>query len=423
MPRTLFGKLLCVFLGFGAVMTIAFIIVMRTFHVTYHLELDQAVNREVAREYVASHFAGDGSVQPDLTGAVRHLATLAPAVDAYLLDANGAIVAASVARERWQREAVAVAPLEDFISGAAVLPILADDPLAGDRQVIFSAAAIDIPSWPARYLYLVLNRHQPSSDVLQIQRNYAISQHTGIIAIAVLFAVLATLVIIRSLTRNLARLERAMEEFRRSDFTRLPGREGSAAPEDDEIGRLTRLFGELAVRIQQQIGELKGQSELRREFMANISHDLRTPLTSLQAHLDTLHLKEKQLTAQESSSYLEGAIRHCRRLRRLVEQLFEAERLDAHQIHVNAEPFQLRELVQDVVQKFDATARERGVRLQAHLSDTVPLIVADVGLIERALDNLIDNALRFTPRDGCVTVEVTRARTVYGSRSRTPAPG
>lgn len=408
MLRTLFGKLLLTFLGFGAVMTIAFVIVMRTSHANYHLELDQTVNRDIARQYAKAHFTVPDSLANvhGLHEGVQRLAALAPAVDAYLLDAGGNIIGASVPQESWARARVGLDSIEQFLSGRVVFPILADDPRDADGQVTFSAARIDVPSWPARYLYLVLNRHQPNSNVQQIQRSYAISEHTGIIGIAVLFAVLATLFIIRGLTRNVARLESAMIEFRRTDFSQLPVLDTAAVAERDEIGRLTRLFAELAGRIQGQIGELKRQRELRREFMANVSHDLRTPITSLQAHLDTLRLKEAQLSQLERNGYIEGAIRQCRRLRHLVEQLFEAERLDAQQMPVNVEPCQLRELVQDVVQKFGVTARERGILLDARLSDDVPLVIADIGLIERVLDNLLDNALRFTPRDGRVQLDV-----------------
>ncbi|MGE0031351.1 MAG: sensor histidine kinase [Steroidobacteraceae bacterium] len=407
MLRTLFSKLLLIFLCFGGVMTIAFIIVMRTSHESSHLEIDQTVSRDIAREYVSAHFVGDADAHHEaLPSAAHRLARLAPSLDVYLLDASGAIVASSIPSNELIRKSVSLEPVEAFLTGTTPLPILAEDPLDDRAGVIFSAARIDIPSWPARYLYLVLNRREAASDVQQIQSNYAIGQHTGFIVIAVLFAVLATLFFIRNLTRNLARLEGAMNEFRRSDFSQLPGADAVAAAEHDEIGRLTRLFVELAARIHGQIGELKNQREQRREFMANVSHDLRTPLTSLQAHLDTLRLKESQLTADERSAYVEGAARQCDRLRHLMEQLLEAERLDTHQITPHAEPFQLGELVQDVVQKFGVTARERGVQLGARRSDDVPLVVADIGLIERVLDNLLENALRFAPADGRVSVTV-----------------
>lgn len=403
--RTLFSKLLLIFLGFGGVMTIAFIVMMRTYHASSHLEIDQTVGRDIASEYVSAHFAGDPDAHHEgMPSAAHRLARLAPSLDVYLLDASGAIVASSIPASDLTRKRVSLEPIESFLRGAAPLPIVAEDPLDESGSVIFSAARIDIPSWPARYLYLVLNRHRPAGNVQQIQRTYAIGQHTGFIVVAVLFAVLATLLVIRNVTRNLARLEGAMYEFRRSDFRQLPSSEVAAAAEQDEIGRLTRLFAELAGRIHGQIGELESQREQRHEFMANVSHDLRTPLTALQAHLDTLKIKASQLTADERSAYVEGAARQCDRLRHLMEQLLEAERLDAHQITVHAEPFQLCELVQDVVQKFGVTARERGVRLEARLTDDVPLVMADIGLIERVLDNLLENALRFTPADGSVTV-------------------
>ena len=290
MLRTLFGKLLLVFLGFGAVMTVAFLVVMQIVHVKYHRELDDAISPALA----------------------QHI--------------------------RW---------------------------------------------------------------------TYAIGENAGFIAVAILFAVLASLFLIRHLTRRLGLLEQAMEDFRRDEFVRLPTLPPARFPEGDEIGRLTRLFGELAARVHGQLAELKRNDEALREFIANISHDLRTPLTTLRAQLDTMQLGDAKLDAAARQECLNGAMRQCERLRRLVAQLLEVQRFDARQVQPYIEPFQLAELVQDVVQKFAPLASERGVRLVTQLPEHLPLVVADVSLVERALDNLLENALRYTPQGGEAGVSLT----------------
>lgn len=143
---------------------------------------------------------------------------------------------------------------------------------------------------------------------------------------------------------------------------------------------------------------------MRRDLLANVSHDLKTPLTTLLAHLETLQMKRSDLTEEERSEFLRVAMRQSRRIGFLVEQLLEAAKLDAGQVAVNAEPFAIGDLLQDVVQKFALAAQDRGVRIEADIGSAATMVHGDIALLERVLDNLLDNALRHTPTGGRVEV-------------------
>jgi signal transduction histidine kinase len=172
----------------------------------------------------------------------------------------------------------------------------------------------------------------------------------------------------------------------------------------------------MAERIAAQMGELKRQDEMRREMVANISHDLRTPLTSLQGYLETLTLKAGQLSEEDRNRYLDVAVRQSRKVSHLAQELFELARLECDVVKPQKERFALAELVQDVLQKFELAAREKGVALRASVAPELPAVMADLGMIERVLTNLLDNALRHTPAGGWVAVELTRVREGVGVR-------
>jgi signal transduction histidine kinase len=128
----------------------------------------------------------------------------------------------------------------------------------------------------------------------------------------------------------------------------------------DEIDLLTTSFKQMATRIQAQMDQLKNSDKERREMVANVSHDLRTPLATLRGYIETLLLKEEDLSREKRRYYLEIAIRHCERLSKLVDELMELAKLESLETKVSQESFNLAELAQDVTQKFRLRAEEKG---------------------------------------------------------------
>jgi signal transduction histidine kinase len=224
---------------------------------------------------------------------------------------------------------------------------------------------------------------------------------------SVAFAVVAALCVYQLLTRRLERLAGAVESFVQDGFT-APMRLQGVDPGGDEIDRLSSHVECMSGRIVRQLEQLQHTNAWRRELLANVSHDLRTPLASIQGYLEMLLLKHGSLPAQEQLSYLEIAIRHSERLSKLIRDLFQLTKLEAHEVPLQGEAFLLAELVQDVVQKFQLAAEGRGLRLDSRLIGPQLQVHADIAMIETVLENLIENALRHTPRGGQIRVEVER---------------
>lgn len=149
-------------------------------------------------------------------------------------------------------------------------------------------------------------------------------------------------------------------------------------------------------------------SALRRDLIANVSHDLRTPLVSLRGYLELLCTRGAQLDAAQQAEYLGIALRQSERLGTLIDELFELAKLDFKGTTLQCERFVLAELAADVVQKFALEAQSRGVRLQLDSPDRHAFVAADLGLLERVFENLVGNALRHTPSGGTVSVQLER---------------
>jgi signal transduction histidine kinase len=173
----------------------------------------------------------------------------------------------------------------------------------------------------------------------------------------------------------------------------------------DEISALTARFAAMSSAIERQVTELKRTDEMRRELIANVSHDLRTPLASLRGYIETLLIKESN-RSQEMTSHLEVALRQADQLGRLVDALFELARLESGTVAPRLEPISIAELLQDIAMRFCIAADRRGVALQTLLDLTGVMVMADVEQIERALGNLLENAIQHTPRGGQVRIEM-----------------
>lgn len=186
---------------------------------------------------------------------------------------------------------------------------------------------------------------------------------------------------------------------------------------------LEATFVQMADRIGEQWRALKDQDQQRRELIANLSHDLRTPLTSLHGYLETLALKDTALSAEERARYLSIALAQSEKVGRLARALFELARLESGLVQPELEDGSLADLVQDVFAKFELAAKAREVTLDARIAPRLPNVHADFGMLERVLTNLLDNALRHTPEGGHVMVELAAHASEVCVTVRDSGPG
>ncbi|MCW5664368.1 MAG: two-component sensor histidine kinase [Piscinibacter sp.] len=157
---------------------------------------------------------------------------------------------------------------------------------------------------------------------------------------------------------------------------------------------------------------LQALQRQRHELLARVSHDLRTPLASMQGYVELLLVRHGSLSAAEERNYLQTAARQGEKLTRLLADLFDLTRLEAGQWQAQKEDFSIAELAQDLLQKFEPEAQQRGLRLALDCQPPctpATRVHADLALVARVLDSLLENALRHTPSGGRVAVELANA--------------
>jgi signal transduction histidine kinase len=144
--------------------------------------------------------------------------------------------------------------------------------------------------------------------------------------------------------------------------------------------------------------KLASVDTLRKEMIANISHDLRTPLTNLSGYLETLFMRRHNISLAESERFLTIAQKESQRLKKLIDDLFELSKLESNQVDAKVEPFPIAELLQDVVSKYAILCEKQGIDITTNLSENIPWVVADIKLTDRVLQNLMDNAIRYNQK-------------------------
>lgn len=407
MLRTLYSKLAAVLLGLfvlvGAVATFGTLRVVDLFN----KEARQTLNRELATHLAMQNgLGGPGPVDPAMLRALFDMQrAVNPSIEVYLLDRDGRVLAQSNSAGPVLRDRVALAPIRRFLAAAPEFPLYGDDPREADARRIFSVAALPQGGEPRGYLYVTLAGDDQVTMKSLWRDSNVVKLGAGMGMLILAAGLITGLLLFGTMTRRLERLANAMDAFKRADFTTRPVIDaGEARADGDEIDRLSANFRDLAARTAAQFSTLKQNDVLRRELVANVSHDLKTPLATLRGYVDTLLLKDERLSRQERLNYLQIASRSCERLAKLVADLIELAKLDAREVKLELEDFPPAELLQDVAQKFQLKAEERRIRLECDLPERSPYVRADIGLIERVLENLIGNALVHTDPGGVVRV-------------------
>ncbi|MBI5612908.1 MAG: sensor histidine kinase [Gammaproteobacteria bacterium] len=405
MWHTLYGRLALLLLTIVVLIGVLLTAVVHFTLEDYQEEVAQKLHRDLAKHIVKmSPVASDAGVNMAAVEEVFHHAmAVNPSIEMYLLGADGLVLAYVAEHGKIKRERVDLAPIHRFLSGDALLPLRADDPRQVDGQKIFSVA----PLAPAAgYLYVILGGEQHENIASLARGGYVPKLVLTAAGASLLFALIAGLLAFGLLTRRLRRFARKVEDFRTGGFaTPLMGVRGTTTAVD-EIDRLDRTFDEMAGRLHEQMHRLAAADRLRRELVANVSHDLRTPLAAMQGYLDTLLLQHERLDTRAQREYIEIARRHSQRLADLIQELFDLAKLDSGEAQPQCEPFAIAELMQDVAQKFRLSAQQKGVTLDVEAPPAAPFVTADIGLIERVFQNLIDNALHHTPQGGTIRLRL-----------------
>lgn len=397
--------------GFGFLLSLVFAAIIITAHRSYYTEIMQAnAMTQVAR--AAALFPSLGQLAVTDQAAANTLLRNFPfdeETGVYVVDTDGRVLASSgQAKDFWSNWRVDVAPLQKLLQTRQYGQLVGDDPdLIGER-CLFAVAPLELTPGKSGYLYVQLRAAQAHSTEIFAATGNAIKAALWIGLMVAIVGIALTISLLGMLTQPLRKLTSVIDTIEHdgllapSAVMAFPAANGG-----DEISRLSTAFQDMLERIGRQMKQLAHTDSLRRELVASVSHDLRSPLTSLIGNLETIKLKSAALTKTEQHCLIDIALNNARQIDRLSSSLFELAVLDSAEFKVSREPMAIAELIDDITLRFKHRAAESAIQLVVEQQDNLPRLRADAALIERMIANLLDNALRYTPKNGVITLSLT----------------
>lgn len=350
----------------------------------------------------------DGLNKDSVRTLFDHLMAVNPSVEVYLLDNQGNIVGDGAPAGHIKRQRVDLQPIQTALNNHQY-PVYGDDPRSIDGKKVFSVAPMRQGGQIKGYLYVILLGEKYTALNSDAQFNALLKIVLLSISLVALLGLIVGGLAFRWITRPLRSLSRqvnAVETGGMAEIQAVAALPLESVHNKDEISLLRQGVVMMARRIAEQWHRLSQQDQLRREFIANISHDLRTPLTSLHGYLESLSVMSSTLSDSDKKRYLDIALAQSQKVRTLAQSLFELARLEYGVVKPQKEHFSLSELLQDVFQKFELAAQTRQQQMLVDIEPGLPMIDADVGMIERVLTNLLDNAIRHAPEKGIISVRL-----------------
>jgi two-component system OmpR family sensor kinase len=215
---------------------------------------------------------------------------------------------------------------------------------------------------------------------------------------------LAATIIFAPARRRLQALEVAAERLGSGDSTaRAPDTGG------DEIARVARAFNRMAHELSERSDALRQSDRLRRQMLADVSHELKTPLTSIRGYLETLRMPEVIMDQETRERHLDTVDRETRRLERIVADLLDLARFENNAAPLDVRLFAIDRVFSHVVARHEREAAAAGVTIQTTIREGADHLAADPHRIEQVIDNLVANAIRHTAPGGTVHLEAARS--------------
>lgn len=403
--KSLYWKLSSIFLILMLVVGVVYVSVTAKAADDFFHTTKQTLNREVAYELLneVPVFINDSLNEAAVKKIMMHHMKVNPSIEVYILDNKGQILTYDAPPEKIKKTHISLVPVRELLKQDENTDyILGNDPKAPDACKVFSVAPIVSNGETKGYVYAILASEEYESVTSMLMSNFIFQVGLKTFVITVIFVIIIGLIAIRYLTRKFNVIEQGVTNFKQGDYHRKIELKGQG-----EFSHLADTLNSMAETISENIEQLKSIEKLRKELIANVSHDLRTPIAVTRGYIETLLMKNDSMNAEERERFLNIVLNSTENLEQLVTDLFELSKLESEKVPLKLEQVNICELLNDMSSRFKLIAEKKGINFKVDACQ-MGAVQIDIALVERVIQNLVENAIKFTPTGGEVTIAVKK---------------
>jgi signal transduction histidine kinase len=401
----LFSRVLLMVFTLITVLCLTFVFISYLSVVHFYQASTQLLNKDVAAHIAKFTSPFDhGELNKQKADSVFYQAmVVSPSVEVYFLDTTGRVIYFHGARNDVREQVISMESIREYLNHKGQIYIKGPDPRDPSDPKIFSAATVQSSSGIIGYIYVILGSTEYRSVTNLIFKSHAAGLLLEIFLFILLATIVMTLLYLNRLERNFRKLIVVLRKFESGDLSAR-----FQEKDKNELTPVTQAFNKMSGMLVDHIEKLKRAELERKDFTTNISHDLRTPLAIARGYAETLSLSlDKDRTGHsKNSDYAKLIISNIQTVEHMVQQLLDLSKMESAGMIIQKQPFVFSEIVLEFIHSLSLTVQGKKTEIKCVDCENAAWIYADIHMMERVVQNLLTNALKFTPENGQISIQL-----------------
>jgi len=367
----------------------------------------QLTDKDVAAHIAkfASPFEAQGINKTIADSVFYNAMVLNPNIEVYFLDTAGKIMYYQAPDSLIKLHTIPLNNIQKLIQSKGETYIKGPDPKLPSQQKVFSAAEVYSNEKLAGYIYVILGSNVSTNSSNMLFGSNAMRLALIVFAIIIVLSILLSTIYVNRLQRSFKRIIAVLNEYMKGNLDIRFNRN-----EKDEFAPITDSFNQMATLLSYNIEKLKQTEQERRNFIATISHDLRTPLSVAKGYTETALTKinDNTINKTEIDAFIQLVYKKLQQIEVMVQNLFDLSRMESVHFSPNKEAFIFSEILIEAFHIAERKASEKNIAMHCTGCEDISWINADIRMMERVVQNLFDNALKYTPEHGSISIRIEK---------------
>lgn len=398
-----FRRIIILIFFLVTVLSLLFIVITYLTTREFYQSSTQLVNKDVAAHIAefTSPFQDTGINKQVADSVFYNAMVLNPGIEVYFLDTTGNIMYYHSPDSAIKLRYIPLKNIKQHIQSGGADYIKGPDPKDPSTQKVFSAAEVISNNKKLGYIYVILGGNE-YINASRIMFNSRISSLVIIVFGAIIIlSVILSFWYINRLQRSFKKIIFVLNKYMNGDLNVR-----FAIDQNDEFSPITLSFNKLAALLSYNIDKLKKTEQERKDFIATISHDLRTPLSVAKGYTETAleKINKGEVSKPEIDGFIQLVHKKLQQIEIMVKDLFELSRMESVHFTPNRELFIFSEVLREMYALYEEKATEKNIKMRCEGGEDMSWINADIRMMERVIQNLFDNAIKYTPANGNIHV-------------------